>query len=154
MVRSFTAAPLSAEDIAVTFPVINAALPAVDFATWRRFARGLVDLPSPYPAGGACLRNEGGYVCGVMTYRIDRDLRDGTALNVDVFAALDVTGEDAATRALVQVAEEKARELRCTAIRVHLETGGDGLAQRFLAGGYRHQATVFGKRLATAPVEA
>lgn len=154
MARSFTAAPLTAADIAVTFPVISAALPGIDLATWRSFARGLVDLPSPYPAGGACLRNDGGYVCGVMTYRIDRDLRHGTALNVDLFAALDLTGEEVTTQALLQLAEEKARELRCAAIRIHLESGGEVLARRFLAAGYRHQAMVFGRRLETAPVEA
>jgi hypothetical protein len=154
MVRSFTAAPLTAEDIAVAFPLVHAALPEIDLAMWRSFARGIVGLPSPYPAGGACLRNEGGYVCGVLTYRIEGDLRHGTALTVDLFAALDVTGEAAATRALLQVAEEKARDLHCTGIRVSIARGGANLARRFLTSGYRAEATIFCKPLDDEPIRA
>jgi hypothetical protein len=152
MIRSFTAAPLTAADIAVAFPLVHAALPGIDLAMWRRFARGIVDLPSPYPAGGACLRNEGGYICGVLTYHIEGDLRHGTALTVDLFAALDVTGEEAATHALLQVAEEKARDLHCTGIRVTIARGGAKLARRFLTSGYRAEATIFCKPLDGEPI--
>jgi hypothetical protein len=154
MIRSFTAAPLTAEDIAVAFPLVHAALPEIDLALWRSFARGIVDLPSPYPAGGACLRNEGGYVCGVLTYRIERDLRHGTVLNVDLFAALDVTGEEAATRALLQVAEGKARDLHCPAIRVTIEKSGATLTRRLRTSGYRPEATIFCKPLDDTPIQA
>ncbi|HWI29725.1 MAG TPA: hypothetical protein VN668_22305 [Stellaceae bacterium] len=147
MTRSFAAAPLTIDDIGVAFPLIRAALPDIDLSAWRSFARGLVDLPSPYPTGGVALRNEGGYLCGVLTYRIDRDLRHGTTLNVDVFAALDVTGEEAAMRALLQAAEEKARELRCAAVGIHIEGGGGPIADRFRTTGYRRQATIFCKML-------
>jgi hypothetical protein len=147
MTRSFAAAALTPDDIGIAFPLIRAALPDIDLAAWRSFARGIVGLPSPYPTGGVALRNEAGYLCGVLTYRIDRDLRHGTTLNVDVFAALDVTGEEAAMRALLQAAEEKARELRCASVRVTIESGGDVLAERFLVNGYRNQAAVFGRTL-------
>jgi hypothetical protein len=150
MARSFTAAPLTVDDIGVAFPLIHAALPEIDLSAWRSFARGLVDLPSPYPAGGVSLRNEAGYLCGVLTYRIDRDLRHGTALTVDTFAALDVTGEEAAARALLQAAEEKARELHCAAVRVHV-AGGLESTSRFAAAGYRARATVLCKGLGPRP---
>jgi hypothetical protein len=151
MVRSFAAAPLTAQDIGLAYPLIRAALPDVDLAAWRGFARGIVDLPSPYPVGGVCLRNEAGYLCGVLTYRIDRDLRCGTALTIDVFAALDVTGEEEALRALLHAAEEKAYELRCTAVRVHLEKPAGTLANRLLSAGYACQATIFCKSLGPRP---
>lgn len=154
MARSFTASPLTAGDVGVAFPLIRAALPEIDLEAWRSFARGVVDQPSPYPAGGVGVRNEAGYLCGVLTYRIDRDLRHGTALNVDLFAALDVTGEEAATRALLQAAEEKARELRCSAVRVTMEGPAELLSGRFAAVGYRPKATVFCKTLGPPPAIA
>ena len=154
MVRSFTAAPLTAADVGVAFPLIRAALPGIDLEAWRSFARGVVDQPSPYPAGGVGLRNEAGYLCGVLTYRIDRDLRHGTALNVDLFAALDVTGEEAATRALLQAAEETARELRCSAGRVSLDGPPELAAGRFSTVGYHAKSTVFCKAVGPPPAAA
>jgi hypothetical protein len=151
MVRSFAAAPLTAQDIGLAYPLICAALPDIDLAAWRSFARGIADLPSPFPAGGVCLRNEAGYLCGVLTYRIDRDLRHGTALTIDVFAALDVTGEEAAFHALLHAAEEKAHELRCAAVRIHLEKPAGTLANRLSSAGYASQATIFCKSVGPRP---
>lgn len=147
MTRSFIASPLTAEDIGVAFPLVHAAMPEIDLAAWRSFARGVVDQPSPYPVGAIALRNEAGYLCGVLTYRIDRDLRYGTALNVDLFAALDVTGEEAAARALLHAADAKARELCCAAVRVCIDGLAEPLPARVSAAGYRAQATVFCKPL-------
>lgn len=148
MVRAFTTSPLAAEDIDVAFPLVHATLPDVGLATWRDFARGFVGFPSPYPAGALGLRNEGGYFCGVLTYRIDRDLRHGTALSIDIFAALDVTGEAAAMRALLQAAEAKAHELRCNVARINIDGPSGTRDQHLLAAGYRHQTRVFSKKLA------
>jgi hypothetical protein len=148
MVRAFTTSSLAAADVDVAFPLIHAALPDVTLATWRDFARGFVGLPSPYPAGAIGLRNEAGYLCGVLTYRIDRDLRHGTVLSVDIFAALDVTGEEAAMRALLQAAEAKAHELRCGVARIQIDGHKGARAQRLVASGYREQASVFSKQLA------
>ena len=148
MARAFTTSALSADDIGIAFPLIHAALPDVALATWRDFARGFVGLPAPFPAGAIGLRNEAGYLCGVLTYRIDRDLRHGMALSVDIFAALDVTGEAAAMRALLHAAEAKAQELRCAAIRIHIEGRNRKQPRQFAASGFRQQASVFAKELA------
>lgn len=148
MARAFTTSSLAAEDIDIAFPLIHAALPDVSLATWRDFARGFIGLPSPYPAGAIGLRNEAGYLCGILTYRVDRDLRHGTVLSVDIFAALDVTGEEAAMRALLLAAEAKAHELRCGVARIQIEGRQGARTQRLLASGYRQQSSVFSKALA------
>lgn len=147
MARAFTTSALSADDIGIAFPLIHAALPDVTLATWRDFARGFVGLPAPYSAGALGLRNEAGYLCGILTYRIDRDLRHGTALSVDIFAALDVTGEAAAMRALLHAAEAKAQELRCAAIRIHVDGSKGKRPQQFAASGFRQQTSVFSKQV-------
>jgi len=152
MARAFTTSSLVAEDVDVAFPLIHAASPDVGLATWRDFARGFVGLPSPYPAGAIGLRNEAGYLCGILTYRIDRDLRHGMVLSIDIFAALDVTGEVAAMRALLQAAEAKANELRCGVARIQIERSEGTQAQRLLASGYRQRASVFCKELAPPAV--
>ncbi|MGO8916087.1 MAG: hypothetical protein ACLQJR_09290 [Stellaceae bacterium] len=151
MTRAYTTSSLTGQDVGIAFPLIHAALPDIDLAAWRGFARALVDLPSPYPAGAIGLRNEAGYLCGVLTYRIDRDLRHGTALTVDIFAALDVTGEAAAMNALLLAAEAKAQELRCAVARIQIEGPEGARAQHLTASGYRQQASMFCKPLAPPP---
>jgi hypothetical protein len=154
MARAFTTSPLTIDEIGVAFPLIHAVLPDVALATWRDFARGFVGLPSPYPAGAIGLRNEAGYLCGILTYRIDRDLRHGTVLSVDIFAALDVTGEVAALRALLHAAEAKGQELRCAAAHIRVEGREGKRATQFAASGFRQQASVFSKELAPPPPPA
>lgn len=154
MVRCFTASALTADEIAPAFPLLHASAPNVDFATWRSFARHLVDPVVPGALGAICLRNEAGYLCGVLTYRTDRHLEHGTVLTVDLFAALDVVGDGEATHALLQSAEEKARALRCAALQIYLNADQNSPAKRIAAAGYRAGGKLFGKSLARRPAPA
>ena len=141
MTRSFTTFLLGPGDAAIVFPLVQAALPKLDLATWQRFARPLIDPPAPSLQGALGLRNEAGYVCGVLTYRADRDLQCGAVLTVDLFTALDLVSEQSATDALLQAAELKAREFGCAAIHIHLGQGQKSIAGRVSRAGYRAEAT-------------
>lgn len=50
--KSFSTFAVTAEQIAVVFPLVNAAAPEIDLARWRSFARPLVDDMAP-PSSGA-----------------------------------------------------------------------------------------------------
>lgn len=149
MARSFSMLPLSAGEIGPAFPLVNAAYPTVDLARWRRFVEPLVEASASSSAGASGMRNEAGYFCGLMAYRVDRDLQYGLLLVVTLFVALDLVDETAAVRALLDAIEAKARELDCVA--VHIRLGGEqsSLAKNVKAAGFRAEAQLFSK-----PVEA
>ncbi len=50
-------------------------------------------------------------------------------------------------RALLHAAEAKAQELRCAAIRIHIEGAKGKRPQQFAASGFRQQASVFCKEV-------
>jgi hypothetical protein len=141
---SFISFALSADQTAVVFPLVHAAVPGIDLDAWRKFARALGGGAEPSsPAGALGLRNEAGYICGLILFRRDHDLRHGKVLTVNLFIALDLVNEEEAASALLQAAEAKARELSCTAIHIRLDTTQKSLGQRFAASGYRGEADIF-----------
>jgi hypothetical protein len=151
MAGSFTTTALTPDEIGPAFTLVLLAAPGVDLAAWRTFARPLVDSPAPHSSGAIGVRNEGGYLCGLLVYRTERDLRLGTVLTVDLFTALDVINEDAATRALLEAAEEKARELHCAGTHIRIDASQVSLARRFAEAGHRAQAKLFCKPIAPKP---
>lgn len=151
MIRSFTTFALGPKDAAIVFPLVQAVMPKLDLAAWQRFARPLVDQPAPSPQGAIGLRNAAGYVCGVLTYRAERDLQCGAVLSIDLFTVLDLVSEQSAIDSLLQAAELKARELDCAAIHIHLDQAQESIAGRVRRAGYRTAAIRHCKNVATAP---
>lgn len=150
MTRSFSSFALTPEQIPVVFPLVHAAAPEIDLSTWRRFVRSLGEGTLSSPSGGLGLRNEAGYICGLLVFRADLDLRHGRVLAVSLFIALDLVNEEEAASALLQAAEAKARELRCAATHIRLDAATRSLAQRFSGAGYRKEADVFCRSLDAA----
>jgi hypothetical protein len=148
MTRSFTTFTLSPDLVSVAFPLVNAAIPTVDLATWQRFVQPMTNADLVGSEGVIGLRNEAGYLCGLMVYRIDRDLKNGVTLAVDLLVALDLVNVIAAGRALLQAAEAKALELHCSGIHIRLGSEQKALADCLNAGGYRPSANLYCKKVA------
>jgi hypothetical protein len=107
-------------------------------------------MPVPHPVGAIGLRNEAGYFCGLI-YRADRYLRDGTVSTIDIFTALDLINDAAATNALLHAAEEKApAQLRCGRIFESDPTQGS-LAKRISRAGHRSDGRLYCKQVAPRP---
>jgi hypothetical protein len=148
MAKSFSTFALTAEQIAVVFPLVNATAPEIDLARWRSFAAPLTDGAAHPSSGAIGLRNEAGYACGLLIYRVERDLRRGAVLAIDLFVALDLVKGDDATRALLQVAETKASELHCSALHIRSDLAQKALCDRLTAAGHRREASLFFKEIA------
>jgi GNAT superfamily N-acetyltransferase len=149
MARSFDTFELSLDQIPVAFPLVNAALPAVDFETWRNFALPLINSSCPSSSGITALRNEAGYLCGLMVYRKERSLEHGATLAVNLFVALELANRGAAIRALLLAADTTARELGCNTTHIRIGAAHTTLAQHIQAGGYRPDAQVLCKSVET-----
>lgn len=146
MVRSFSFSGLSVEDIGPAFPLVNAEHPGIDATTWRSFALPLVDAPASSLQGICGMRNEAGYLCGLMVYRVASDLHHGPLLAVDLLVAVDLVNQGAAALALLHGAEEKAHELDCQALRIQVGVQRKALARTVKAAGFCAEAQSFCKR--------
>jgi hypothetical protein len=143
MTKSFISFALRPDQTAVVYPLVHAAVPGIDLEAWRKFVRAFGGPDPSLPAGALGLRNEAGYICGLVLFRCDHDLRHGKVLAVNLFIALDLVNEEEAASALLQAAEAKAREFACTAIHIRLDTTQKSLGQRLAASGYRGEADIF-----------
>jgi hypothetical protein len=151
MTRVFTAASLTSADSAPAFPLVQAAFPGLEFGPWRTFAARLLGEAEGARSGAVGLRSEARYLCGLLIYRAERHLRHGKVLRVDLFTALDVTGEAAAANALLTAAEAKAVELGCSATHILIDGAQRRLAETIAKAGHRSEAKLFCERLAAAP---
>jgi hypothetical protein len=129
---------------------VNAIAPEIDLARWRSFALPLIGREAPSAGGAIGLRNAAGYACGLLVFRVERDLKHGTVLAVDLFVALDLMNEEEATRALLLAAEAKAAALGCCALHIRSDISQKALRQRFAAMGHRTGAHLFCKMVASS----
>lgn len=122
MERRFTVKPLPAGRIDAVFPLVRAAMPGLTLAQWRQFAAdAATPTESAIAPGVLIVENERGYIQGFCTFRLQRDLRHGTVVAVDDLVVLDLVNGEAAAVALVHALEERARQLGCGAVQLHLE---------------------------------
>ncbi len=145
MARRFTTFALPYDLVALAYPLVSAAVPTIDLAGWQNFVQPMIAADQPGSAGAIGLRHEAGYLCGLMVYRTERDLKHGRTLAVDFFVALDLVKETAAARALLEAAEAKALELHCAVIAIRLGIEQHALAHCVNAGGYRPSAKLYAK---------
>ncbi|MEE8559655.1 MAG: hypothetical protein V3S88_02975 [Alphaproteobacteria bacterium] len=125
--REFTTQPLTRDRIAQAFPLVQAALPGVSMEDWRAFADAFVSAYPQSASGILTVVSEQGYIAGLCTYRIERDLVHGRALTADHFMALDLFERNAVARALADRIEALARERHCAAVHTNLVPAGGQL---------------------------
>ena len=95
-----------------------------------------------------------GYIGGVLAYRIDRDLRAGLVLDVQLFTPVDLLNSPRMVRALLDAAERRAIELGCAGLRIRLYDEQAGVASHLCALGLSPEARLFWKRADRFPGSA
>ena len=96
------------------------------------------------------MRDLAGYICGVLAYRLDQDLRAGAILAVHLFTAVDLVNSLRTVRALLDAAEMRALELGCAGVQVRLYNEQAGLASRSRSLGLSSEAGLFWKKIGSA----
>jgi len=142
---------LETKDVATVLPLVDTAAAGIDLARWRNFVRRIINAQRSSPAGAVGLRSPDGYVCGLLIYRVECELRHGLVLAIDLFTALALRHEERAIHALIKVAEVKARELACAATRVRIYASQKSFAEHFMAAGYSQEAILFSKAVEARP---
>ncbi len=133
----------------MAYPLVLAAHPAVELQQWLRYVRALTELP-PECSGVLGLRGDGGYFCGLLIYRNDREPWHDPRLSVELFVAIDLVNVRAVTDALLAAAEAKAAALACTVVQIRIEHGPK-LVARIRQAGYRPAAGLMAKDITALP---
>ena len=150
MVWSYSAFALTRDDAALVFPLVRAAAPEIDLGRWQDFTYVLIGESSSC-SGAIGIRNAAGYVCGLLVFHTEHDLRRGLVLAVSLFIALDLVKDAEAARALTEAAEAKVRELGCSAVHIRLGLTQKNLAKRLAAVGHHSEAILFSKEIGRPP---
>jgi hypothetical protein len=147
MARSFSTFALSEGQIGLAYPLVSAASPKVGLARWRKYAE---DMTAGQRLSGGVLgmRGEGAYLCGVMAYHVEPDLAHDRILAVNLFVALDLIDQESAVGTLLDIAEAKARELRCDAVYIRIGRNHQNLTNLVESAGYVPDALLLHKSVA------
>ena len=95
------------------------------------------------------LRDSVSCICGVVAYRLARDLQAGRVLAVELFTAADLANSLGTVRALLEAAEMQALELGCAGVQIRLYNDQHALASRLRTLGLLSEAGVFWKTIDT-----
>ena len=152
MAISFETFRLTAKDVELSFALVSATLPGVDLTSWKRFVMPLIaQKPAgERPEGAVGLRNPRGYICGVMIYRAEDDLRSGRVLSVDLFIALDFLRERAAVAALLDTVEAIGCGEGYKNARIRIGPEQSQLLKAAQAAGYEAAERIFFKPIAAS----
>jgi hypothetical protein len=149
---SFHIAALSDDQVPQALPLIQATWPGADLAAWRSFVRFFNDRAAAKDAGVLTLRDAADCICGVLAYRLDRDLRAGRMLAVPLFTAVDLINSPRTVRALLDAAEMRAAELGCVGVQIRLYSDQSGLASRLRLLGLSCEGGLFWKKIDPAQI--
>jgi hypothetical protein len=144
---SFRAAALSDDEVSQAFPLIQATWPAADLCAWQSFVRFFNDRTMVGRAGVHAVRDPAGSICGIFAYRLDRDLRVGLLLAIQLFTAVDLINSRRTVRALLDAAEGQAGALNCDRVQIRLYNDQSGLASHLRALGLSSEGSLFWKRI-------
>lgn len=147
---SFDAIVLSEEWIPLALPLVQATWPAANMKAWQSFVRFYNESGDASVSGVLGLQDQARCLCGIMAYRLDRDLLAGPILTVPLFTAIDVANSPHVIRALLNAAESRAVDLGCSGIRVRLGNGQAELASRLRAQGLSSETGLFWRKVNTA----
>ena len=147
MGTSYHAVALSDDLVPQALPLIRATWPTVNLASWRNFVQAFAGPAAPQGSGVLGLRDQAGCLCGILAYRLDRELQACPILAVHLFTAADLANSRRTLRALLDAAERRALELGCKGLEIRLSRGQTELASRLRALGLSSDAKLFWKQI-------
>jgi hypothetical protein len=151
MRTSFHVAALSGDEAPLALPLIQATWRDTDLASWRSFVASFNDGTAASGSGVLALRDSAEAICGIIAFRIDRDLRVGPVLAVHMFTAVDLANSTRPVRALLDTVDAQARERGCAGIQIRLSNMQPHLAAQLSALGLSSEAGLFSKRVDASP---
>jgi hypothetical protein len=147
MILSFRVAALSDDQVPLAYPLIQATWPGAELGAWQSFVQFFNDRNMGEHAGVLAVRDPSAAICGILAYRLDRDLRAGRMLAVQLFTAVDLANSPRTVQALLDAAEVRAAELGCAGVQIRLYGDQSGLASRLRRLGLSYEGGLFWKQI-------
>jgi len=113
--------PLTSACIALSLPLAKSIDPGLTLKSWQTFCEQMMGRAE---RGMDCVRDDNGYILGLMAYRAEPEPRVGRILAVDPLIAADLYGRDSVFEALLEHMEYIALEFQCAATRLFLPEQG------------------------------
>ena len=142
----FRSAALSTDQASLALPLVQATWPDVDLPSWLCFVQFFCQDVAE-KSGILTISDLSGYLCGVLAYRRDRDLRLGFILSVHLFTAVDVANSLLPVRALLDAMEARATELGCAGVQIRMDPAQSQLAARLRILGLSSEVSMLRKRI-------
>jgi len=143
--RSVTVRSLDRKEIAAAYPLARMLVPALDLAAWQRFAGAILEGASTEERGILAATGEGGYLCGLLVYRVVHDLRHGRVLTADHVLALDIVDRKPVAAALLAALEQLCEALGCDALHTGFDTPQESLKAVWEGAGHQIERTLLCK---------
>jgi hypothetical protein len=124
--RELRVEPMTPDLVRQSLPLAQAVRSGLSVEEWTAFCTRTLDRADG-ETGMDCVKDEQGYLLGLMVYAVRPDLTHGRVLNVDPFIAMDLYGRDLAAKSLLVRIEELVRLLACDAVHIAL----DGVETQF-----------------------
>lgn len=146
--RTVNIRPLQRSEISTAFPLARLLAPALGLPAWQHFARELTGGGAQADHGVLTAEGEGGYLCGLVIYRVIHDLRHGRVLTADHVIALDMVDRNPVAAAVLAALETLSSALGCDALHTSLEAPQKGLRAVWESAGHHTEKTLLCKAAA------
>jgi len=143
--RSVAVRRLDRKEIDAAYPLARMLAPALDLSAWQRFAGAILDGAPTEERGILAAIGEGGYLCGLLIYRVVHDLRHGRALTADHVLALDIVDRKPVAAALLAALEDLSESLGCDALHTGFDTPQESLKAVWEGAGHQIERTLLCK---------
>jgi len=138
--------PLDQAQVTAAYPLARLLVPNLDLETWRRFVAQIAAASPAEERGILIAVGEGGYLCGLVVYRIGHDLRHGRVLNADHVIGIDIVDRGSVAGALLAALEELSESLGCEAVQTGIDAPQESLEAVWLDAGHSIEKTLLTKR--------
>jgi len=113
--------PLAPDQIPQAYPLVAIFDPKLTKEQWADYAAALVNEKGEGEHHSIItVQSTQDYIYGLSVYWLRPDLREGKILEIENFAVVDITGNRAAAKALLQALQQIALDLGCSCISLSL----------------------------------
>jgi len=120
MPAAYTIAPISAEQIDVTYPLIRNVEQSLEQADWREICEGIIQRRVNLAGANhiAIATSPTGYVRGICLFRVKNHQRYGLLLDVPIFVAVSAGDVAGVSEAMLDHLRTLAHNQKCRIMRV------------------------------------
>ncbi|MGE5203883.1 MAG: hypothetical protein ACM3O6_17630 [Acidobacteriota bacterium] len=145
--RSVAIRVLDPKEIAAAYPLACLLAPSLDMPTWQRFAGAILAGNPTEERRILAAVGEGGYLCGLLIYRVEHDLRHGRVLTAEHVIALDIVDRKPVAAALLAALEDLSEALGCDALYTSFDTPQESLRAVWEGAGHQIARTLLCKTI-------